>query len=141
MKTQIMLFVLAALMLAACAPASNDADVLTAAPTAARAPTLPPAVAPTPTENAAPPEPGVTPLAETCADADAAQLGQVIANGFAFTSVGEVLEWFCNGAAFEDIVIALETEDLTGAPAEDLLSMLAGGMTWEEIWQSIGLTE
>ena len=29
----------------------------------------------------------------------------------------------------------------TGTPAEEMLQMLADGFTWDEIWQSIGLTE
>ncbi len=77
----------------------------------------------------------------TCPDPDALNLATVIASGYSFTSTEEVTGWFCNGAEFEDIVIALETEDQTGVLAEDLLAMLASGMTWEDIWQSIGLTE
>jgi alkylation response protein AidB-like acyl-CoA dehydrogenase len=51
------------------------------------------------------------------------------------------MTWFCSGAEFEDILVALQTEDQTGTPAEEMLVMLAEGFTWEEIWLVIGLTE
>lgn len=105
-------------------------------------PASPPAEAPVPTLA---PATETAPLPSTpgaaCPDPDALNLANVVASGYAFTSPAEISDWFCNGAEFEDIIIALETEDQTGIPAEDLLSMLAAGMTWEEIWQSIGLTE
>ena len=51
------------------------------------------------------------------------------------------MSWFCNGAEFEDILVALETEAQTEAAADEMLKMLADGFTWDEIWQVIGLTE
>ena len=48
------------------------------------------------------------------------------------------MTWFCNGAEFEDILIALQTEKVTGQPAQELLEMLVTNLTWDEIWQSIG---
>ncbi|MEJ5224084.1 MAG: hypothetical protein WHV44_06465 [Anaerolineales bacterium] len=102
--------------------------------------TPPPAAAPT-DAPATEPAPLLSTPGAVCPDPDALNLATVIASGYTFTSPEEVTGWFCNGAEFEDIVIALETEDQTGVPAEDLLAMLASGMTWEDIWQSIGLTD
>lgn len=48
------------------------------------------------------------------------------------------MSWFCKGAEFEDIMVALETEELNGTAAEDLLQMRAEGLSWEEIWQVVG---
>lgn len=77
----------------------------------------------------------------TCASSEANKIGEAIAKDYAFTSTEQVMGWFCNGAEFEDILVALETADQTGASAEEMLEMLAAGMTWEEIWQVVGLTK
>jgi hypothetical protein len=58
-----------------------------------------------------------------------------------FTTYQQVMEWFCSGAEFEDIMTALETESQSGTPAQEMLVMLADGFSWEEIWQVVGLTE
>lgn len=50
----------------------------------------------------------------------------------------EVMTWYCDGAAFSDILLALETVDLVDKSVEDLLSMVKD-MTWEEIWQELGV--
>jgi hypothetical protein len=60
-------------------------------------------------------------------------------------SYEQVMVWFCSGAEFEDIITALQTKELV-APSEevtveDMLKMLVDGFTWDEIWQSIGVTE
>jgi hypothetical protein len=68
-------------------------------------------------------------------------MGQEIADQFDEATYEEVMTWFCNGAEFEDILIALQTEKDTGEPADDLLKLMAGGQTWEEIWDAIGLTD
>ena len=87
----------------------------------------------------------VTPLSETappdCLGGEVSPIGQSIAEDYEFTDYAEVITWFCNGAEFEDILVALETESQTGTPAEEMLQMLADGFTWDEIWQTIGLTE
>jgi len=68
-------------------------------------------------------------------------IGQEIANQFEEASYEDVMTWFCNGAEFEDILVALQTEKDTGEPAEGLLKLLSEGQTWEEIWDAIGYTE
>ena len=69
------------------------------------------------------------------------RIGRAIDAEYENASYEQVMSWFCNGAEFEDIMTALQTEEQTGTPAEEMLVMLANGFTWEEIWQVIGLTE
>jgi hypothetical protein len=68
-------------------------------------------------------------------------IGQGIADEYEFASYEEVMSWFCEGAEFEDILVALQTEDQTGVPAEEMLVMLADGLSWEDIWLIINLVE
>ena len=68
-------------------------------------------------------------------------IGQGIADEYEFTSYDEVMAWFCNGAEFEDILVALQTEELSNIHAEEMLVMVAEGFTWEDIWLIVGLTE
>ena len=87
----------------------------------------------------------VTPPLETkgpdCYGPELNQVGQGIADKFEQATYEQVMLWFCNGAEFENILVALQTEELTGNPAEEMLIMVAVGQTWEEIWQSIGLID
>jgi len=85
--------------------------------------------------------PGIEAVAPDCLGGETSPIGQSIADDYEFASYEEVITWFCNGAEFEDILVALETESQTGNPAEEMLQMLADGFTWEEIWQLAGLTE
>ena len=84
---------------------------------------------------------GVETEASDCLGGEVSPIGESIADDYEFTDYAEVITWFCNGAEFEDILVALETESLTGTPAEEMLQMLADGFTWDEIWQLVGLTE
>lgn len=68
------------------------------------------------------------------------RIGEGIAEQFEDTSYEDVMSWFCEGAAYEDILVALQTEKLTEYPADDMLVMLVEGMSWEEIWEVTGLT-
>lgn len=77
----------------------------------------------------------------TCLGDEVSSIGQAIANEYESASYEQVITWFCNGAEFEDIIVALETESQTDTPAEEMLQMLADGFTWDQIWQMIGLTE
>jgi len=69
----------------------------------------------------------------SCLEGEVNPLGIAIAEDYEFTSYDEVMDLFCNGAEFEDILVALETEALIGTPAEQTLQMLADDFTWEEI--------
>lgn len=51
----------------------------------------------------------------------------------------QVMTWFCEGYSFDNILIALETSEAVGVPAETLLEMLLD-QEWEEIWVEVGLT-
>jgi hypothetical protein len=100
--------------------------------TLAPAGTLPPIETPTfPVELAAP----------NCLGDEVSLVGQSIADGYESVGYEQVMTWFCNGAEFEDILVALETESQTGTPVAEMLQMLADGFTWDEIWQTIGLTD
>ena len=77
----------------------------------------------------------------TCLGNEVSSVGQAIADEYESASYEQVITWFCNGAEFEDIIVALETESQTGTPAEEMLQMLADGFTWDEIWLMTGLTE
>ena len=103
---------------------------------------------PEPTQEAAPIQTPIleaTPLPETtsadCLGGEVSPIAESIAKDYEFTNYEEVITWFCDGAEFEDILVALETESVTGTPAEDMLQMLADGFTWDEIWELTGLTE
>ena len=75
-----------------------------------------------------------------CLGGEISPIGQSIADDYESTSYEQVMTWFCDGAEFEDILVALETEAQTDASADEMLKMLADGFTWEEIWQFVGLT-
>lgn len=102
-------------------------------------PTLAPAATETPAGSL--PEEITAPTEANCGSPEVNDLAESMAQDYDFTSRAEIMDWFCSGAEFEDILLALETEAQAGLPAEDALSMLVGGMSWEEIWQDYGLTE
>ena len=76
-----------------------------------------------------------------CYGTDTHPVGQSIADRFEDTTYKQVMLWFCNGAEFEDILQALQTEEITGDEPDKLLRRIASGETWDEIWLDIGLTE
>jgi hypothetical protein len=94
-----------------------------------------------PTQKAPASEPTQDTASPDCLGNEVSPIGQSIADDYDFTNYEEVITWFCNGAEFEDILIALETESQIGTPAEEMLGMLADGFTWDEIWQLEGLTD
>ena len=76
-----------------------------------------------------------------CLGDEISPIGQSIADEYESTSYEQVMTWFCNGAEFEDILVALETEAQTDTSADEMLKMVADGFTWDEIWQLVGLTD
>ena len=82
----------------------------------------------------------LTPEAE-CPGKDTNTIGMGIAEEYEFSSYEQVMTWFCDGAEFEDILVALQTEELSDTPAEEMLVMLAEGFTWEDIWLVVDLIE
>ena len=69
-----------------------------------------------------------------CPGEEINKIGQAIVEDFEDVEYDEVMYWFCEGASFEDILVALETETVSGTLAEDMLLMLVDGYTWDEIW-------
>lgn len=54
-------------------------------------------------------------------------------------SYDEVMTWYCDGYAFSDILLALETSDLADVPVPDLLP-LSRNQNWDEIWDDLGIS-
>lgn len=79
--------------------------------------------------------------ATECPGEEINRIGQSIAMDYDFTSYDQVMAWFCEGAEFEDILVALETQALTDEPADEMLQMLADGLTWNDIWILVGLED
>ena len=86
------------------------------------------------------PTPQVETATPNCLGDEISLIGQSIADDYETTSYDQVMTWFCNGAEFEDILVALETQAQTDTSADEMLKMLADGFTWDEIWQLVGLT-
>lgn len=53
-------------------------------------------------------------------------------------SYDQIMTWYCDGYAFSDILLALETNELVDQSTEELLGLLET-RTWEEIWQDLGV--
>jgi hypothetical protein len=86
----------------------------------------------------------ISPLQTTtpdCLEGEVSPIGMSIADEYASVDYNQVITWFCNGAEFEDILVALETETQTETSAADMLQMLADGFSWEDIWKLSGLTD
>jgi len=77
----------------------------------------------------------------TCLGDNVSPIGQAIADQYESASYNQIMTWFCNGAEFEDILVALETEIQTDTTADEILQMLAEGFTWDDIWLITGLTD
>ena len=76
-----------------------------------------------------------------CLGSEINQIGQGIADNYEAASYAEVMIWFCNGAEFEDISLALHSARQSDASPEEMLVMLADGFSWDEIWQLLDITE
>ena len=139
MKRQIViLLVVIAFLLVACSP-DAVAPVAESVPSSSEAASesveAPPAVEEEPSDEV----PEIT--ATDCLNGEVSPIGLSIAGDYETVSYEQVVNWFCNGAEYEDILVALETETLTDSSAEEMLQMLADGFSWEEIWQLEGLSE
>jgi len=53
-------------------------------------------------------------------------------------SYDQVMTWYCDGYAFSDILLALETSDLADIPVPDLLPLVKD-QSWDEIWDDLGV--
>jgi hypothetical protein len=126
--------------LGACSPKETPAvDPEIAAPTAA------PITAPAATQDLIEPVQAAPTPFETvgpnCLGDQIVPMGQSITDDYPFASYGQVMTWFCSGAEFEDIMVALETESQTGFSTEEMLELISKGFTWQDIWQHIGIMD
>jgi hypothetical protein len=101
----------------------------------------PPAEEAQPPAEDQPPPPPVDAAPGNCVETNPHPIGQSIADTYDTTTYDQVMIWFCDGSTFDDILLALETNDLTGVPVEDLLALRAAGTDWDQIWQDLGLVE
>lgn len=53
--------------------------------------------------------------------------------------VGMVMTMFCNGFSIGEIMLALQTQQMTGTPPEQSLGLRQNGQGWGQIWQDAGL--
>ena len=83
----------------------------------------------------------VTSKGSDCYGDEIHPMGKSIADLYENTNYEEVMQWFCSGFLFEDILTALQTAEQTSTTPADLLSMYENGQTWEEIWLELGLIE
>lgn len=72
-----------------------------------------------------------------CTEYNPHPMGESIAEKFD-ASYEDVMGWYCDGFAFEDILLALQTSQLTDESPDNLLEKLAN-QSWEEIWKELGL--
>ena len=89
-------------------------------------------------QEALPPVETATP---NCLGDEISPIGQSIADEYETASYDQVMTWFCNGAEFEDILVALETETQIDTSANEMIQMLADGFTWDEIWLITGFVD
>jgi len=131
-KLKVVLFIAAALLVAGCTQQSAQESTSISAnpPVAQEASASEVVVTEETTDEVA---------ATECPGDEINPIGESIAADYDFASYDQVMTWFCDGAEFEDILVALETQGLTGEPAEDMLQMLADGLTWDDIWLLVGL--
>ena len=53
----------------------------------------------------------------------------------------QVMDWYCTGNGFDDIILALETRSLVpDLEADDLFQWIDEGKSWDEIWEALELT-
>jgi hypothetical protein len=73
-----------------------------------------------------------------CTEYNPHPMGESIAEKFS-TEYQEVMGWYCDGYAFEDILLALQTSQLSDVTPDNILIQL-DNHSWEEIWENLELT-
>ncbi|RPI87416.1 MAG: hypothetical protein EHM41_05070 [Chloroflexi bacterium] len=73
-----------------------------------------------------------------CTDTEPHPIGQSIAKSYEVDYL-QVMNWFCSGYSFENILIALETSSVVNIPTDMLLEMRLD-KEWEVIWDETGFT-
>ena len=99
------------------------------------------AVAPVIKETTLPSSMPVNAVDPNCLGNKVNRIGEAISDEYEFADYDQVMTWFCSGAEFEDILVALETELQTDTTANEMLQMLADGFSWDDIWLVTGLTD
>jgi hypothetical protein len=78
------------------------------------------------------------PADPNCSALDPHPMGESIAEKFE-VPYDQVMTWYCQGSAFSDILLALETSKLAEDSVPELLSRVKTE-TWEEIWEDLGVS-
>ena len=118
------LVLISAVLLTACGAAAVETD---RTPGAQR--TKPVATA---TQGSTAQETEAPATAPTCTETNPHPMGESISAKYE-VRYAEVMTWFCGGASFDDILLALETRKATDAPVETLLER-AEEVGWDEVW-------
>jgi len=113
---------------------------VTAESTQESVPTLPVLEPSAPPATPAMTQTAVQQTSDWCVGPDTHPIAQRIADNFE-VSYEQVTAWYCEGNEFEDILLALETNELSGTPVEMILDMRANDMSWEQIWKDLGITD
>jgi PBP1b-binding outer membrane lipoprotein LpoB len=129
-KNHFFLIVLAAVILSGCSAQPMGTESQEAEPAAVTEPTATTVIL-SPSEN----------MATECPGPEINPIGESITADYSFTTYEQVMDWFCEGAEFENILVALETEALTDEPAGEMLQMIADGLTWEDVWILVDLED
>lgn len=81
---------------------------------------------------------GPTAPVSKCTETDPHPIGQSIAASYE-VDYEQVMIWFCAGTSFDDILLALETHDLTDASVDELITR-ADEVGWDQVWVEYGVT-
>ena len=99
----------------------------------------PPAPTPRATPVADPTRPvTISPQRPECARGDRHPMAAALADR---TQVPyeEIMRRYCAGFDLSMIELAYQTSRLAGVPVDEIFALIQTGMTWEEIWQSLGI--
>ena len=116
MKTQILLTILTVMMASTLACVSRTNSAPTMSPT------------PPPVEEGSQPE---------CVETPPPSMVESISETFEFPEE-QIEEWYCSGESFEDILLALQTSELTDLDPEEVLER-KDEIGWVQLWAELNL--
>jgi len=73
-----------------------------------------------------------------CYGSETHKIGEGIAEKFE-VPYEMIMNWFCDGNQFEDILLALQTSQLITISPDELLTKRVNGQKWDNIWEDLGL--
>lgn len=73
-----------------------------------------------------------------CYGSETHKIGEGIAEKFEIP-YEMIMNWFCDGNQFEDILLALQTSQLITISPDELLTKRVNGQKWDNIWEDLGL--